>query len=163
MRHLLPSSSTGEVASSWFVLAGAGAMTVAAISLSLGAAPVASGPTTEAPSRVVQPVLVEPPGGPILWGFHAPAQVEIAADGRTYRVRHQTGQGALVRLVSTPGCGAGDLESARLSPAPATVTHHRITREHTAYVPDGVYAWTVTCAYTSTTTRLIVETELPTR
>ncbi|MFN0252293.1 MAG: hypothetical protein ACKV2T_35790 [Kofleriaceae bacterium] len=104
-----------------------------------------------------QPMLVEPAGGSILWGFTAQPRVAIALDGRTHRITHVGGYGELIEITSSHRCAKADLEVVRIAPGPSRIIHRDAEPSSTAYVPDGTYELTVTCdGARSRATRLAV-------
>jgi len=101
-----------------------------------------------------QPVVMEPPGGPILWGVTS-TSTTILLDGTAQQLRHPGGTGAMIRFRIDAGCTGGDLEVVRTAPGPRRVTHRDLEPTPTAYVPDGSYELTPTCGHArQPTTRL---------
>jgi hypothetical protein len=100
-----------------------------------------------APSAAPQPVLMEPPGGPILWGITA-VGTPILLDGTPRILPHPGGTGALIQFEIRPACAGGELEVVRVAPGPRTVTDRDVQLAHRAYVPDGIYELTVLCGNT---------------
>ncbi|MBS1124020.1 MAG: hypothetical protein H6Q90_6248 [Deltaproteobacteria bacterium] len=121
--------------------------------------------TAETPPRSTvtstQPVLMEPPGGPIIWGVTS-AGATIALDGTAQRLRHAGGTGAMIRFLIQPGCAGGDLEVVRTAPGPRTVTHRDVEPTPMAYVPDGSYLLTPVCGHARrSTTRFEISSVAP--
>jgi hypothetical protein len=155
MRHALTPSTVRPGSS--LALAGLGLALLGAATLRTASAPsptAAPGAPVDltVPPTAPTPEFREPPGGPLLWGISV-TSTDIALDGRHYAIHHERGTGALVRFAG--GCPDGDLEVARLAPAPRVITHRPAAAILTAYVPDGTYELTAVCGHArGATTRL---------
>jgi hypothetical protein len=118
-----------------------------------GATPPAVAPAG-ATIESTQPVLIEPPGGPIIWGVTT-ASTTISVDGTVQVLRHPGGTGAMIRFQIPMECAGGDLEVVRTVPNPRVVSHRDAEPAPMAYVPDGIYELTAVCGHArQATTRL---------